>query len=121
MIPLNFTIPSNLTNITFVNTNITIRNNGVTVTNIGLYDTTKVDNIIITVSPAVGVIVRIILTADFVNANFGSMQNNSPVSVRFQSASSGLVFTDPNAQPDVPDVPDDEGEDPVDADSQSNT
>lgn len=118
MIPLNFAIPSNLTDITFINTNITVRNNGVTVTNIGLYDTTKVDSITITVSPAVGVNVKIVLTADFVSANFGSMQNNGTVSVRFQSTSSGLVFTDPNTQPDVPDVPDDGGEDPVDDDSQ---
>ena len=113
MIPLNFTIPSNLTDIAFTNASITVRNNGVTVTSIGLYDTTKVDSITITVSPAVGVNVKIVLTADFVSTNFGSMQNNSPVSVHFQSTSSGLVFTDPNAQPDVPDVPDDEGEDPV--------
>jgi hypothetical protein len=118
IIPLNFEVPSNLTNIRFVTANITVRNNGVAVSSIGLEDTSKITSYTIQKVNGIGVKATLNFNADFVTNNFGSMLNNNVVNVLFQSANSGLIFTDPNAQPDTPDVPDDEGEDPVDNNSE---
>jgi len=118
IIPLNFEVPANLTNVRFVTANITVRNNGVSVSSIGLEDTSKITSYTIERVNGIGVKAVLNFNTDFVNNNFGSMLNNNVVNVFFQSLNSGLVFTDPNAQPDTPDVPDDEGEDPVDNNSE---
>lgn len=119
-IPLTTSIPTNLTTVTASDWSFTMRNNGTTIASININDTTKVASYTATILPSVGIRLSLNLTDAFVSGNMSNMTNNDPTIMFVQGNSAALTFTDPNAQPDTPDIPDDDGEVTPDPDDGTN-